>query len=247
MAGWHSDTYQLLGITPSPVPRAAVLMDDWERWSEYRLPAAIKEWYSVPDAAECLARRRDNLLVPAARLGEPVDRIDYLTRGLLVTETDSQGCCRWAVRLEPPQSRYRQEPLFELPSPDTTVQIGDDPPVWIVDADDSEAPLERYSDTFSAYVLTCAWDARIWAGNPAVVFDHPLPPGAIDTLRRDCTELPTTYAWAGNQPCDAMYRFDGPAQILVAVAGGRSAYSVVKTDNQQRRARVLSILCGIHD
>ncbi|WP_432842081.1 hypothetical protein [Dactylosporangium sp. CA-092794] len=52
-------------------------------------------------------------MVSAAELGDPIDGLDYLGGGRLVTETDSQCCWRWAVRLRRP--RYDGEPLFDLP------------------------------------------------------------------------------------------------------------------------------------
>jgi hypothetical protein len=78
------------------------------------VPAAVRQWYAAPGAAARLALR-GNLAVTAERLGAPVGGIDYLARGLLVPETDSQSRCRWVVRLRPPPPRYEPETLFDLP------------------------------------------------------------------------------------------------------------------------------------
>jgi hypothetical protein len=144
VAWWHASSYQMMGIRSSWDSHAAASMDALERWSGFHVPAAVREWHVVPGAAAWLARRRGNVAVASGRLGAPVGGIDYLARGLLVTETDGQNCCRWVVRLRPLPPRYEPEPLFDLPEAATTIAaVEDDPPVWIVDPDDVESPPRR--------------------------------------------------------------------------------------------------------
>ncbi|MCW2143653.1 hypothetical protein BXY51_008250 [Actinoplanes cyaneus] len=170
-------------------------------------------------------------------LGEPVT---FAEHGLQVVETDSQGCCRWVVRVPSEPLGYEQEPLPGIPArPDEPGWA--DPPVWIADMDDPEAQLALYADSFSAYVLTSEWDAGVW-DDASAEFDHLLKPDVLDWLRERFTELPTTYAWADNQGCDATYRFDGPAKILIAVGGGIALYSVVHTDDPQLLAEIRTVL-----
>jgi hypothetical protein len=57
-----------------------------------------------------------------------------------------------------------------------------------------------------------------------------------DAAFRNC------YAWAGNQDCEATYRFDGTARILLAVKGPNMLYAVVATDDPTVRAEALATL-----
>ncbi|MER7006944.1 hypothetical protein ABT297_28445 [Dactylosporangium sp. NPDC000555] len=76
-------------------PVLAGWIDALERESGLHVPLAAREWYSVREAVEWLARHGDNILVSAARLGNPIDGLDYLAGGWLVTETDSRAR-RWS-------------------------------------------------------------------------------------------------------------------------------------------------------
>ncbi|MET7400321.1 hypothetical protein ABZS66_43230 [Dactylosporangium sp. NPDC005572] len=182
---------------------------------------------------EWLARHSDNILVNAAGLGDPI------AGGRLVTETDSQCCWRWAVRLRPP--RYAGEPLFHLPEVPPTV-LDEDPPVWIIDPDDDDPFEKLYADHFSTYVLTSVWTAQAFGPDSFFTDDDRLPRQALDALRQRYVELPTTYAWAGNQPCDAVYRFTGPANIMIAVRDETALHTFVATDNEQELARIRAVL-----
>ncbi|WP_238015829.1 hypothetical protein KZZ52_28335 [Dactylosporangium sp. AC04546] len=214
-------------------------IDALERESGLHVPPAVREWYSVRGAVEWLARHSDNILVSAAGLGDPIDGLDYLDGGRLVTETDAQCCWRWAVRLRPP--RYEGEPLFHLPgAPPAT--LDEDPPVWIIDPDDDDPFEQLYADRFSEYVLTSVWTAQAFGKESFFTDDDRLPRQALDTLRQRYVELPTTYAWAGNQPCDAVYRFTGPARVMIAVQGQTALHTVVATDSEQELARIRAVL-----
>ncbi|WP_191837399.1 hypothetical protein [Catellatospora chokoriensis] len=233
---WHADAYRLMDLRPEMEPELVARLDDLERHSGLRLPAAVREWYSVGAAQRRLAERRQNPLTTTAELGEPRDRIDHLAHGRLITETDCQYCCHWVVRLAPwPDGT---EPLFPLPG--AASGPDDDPPVWVIDPDDRDVTLMPYADRFSDYLLTSVWDscepADAFSG-----FDLPLPPHALDVLRQRYQELPTTYSWAGNQGCDAMYRFDGAARVLIAVAGEIALYVVVSTTDPRHEAELRSL------
>ncbi|MGI5175939.1 hypothetical protein ACQEVZ_28785 [Dactylosporangium sp. CA-152071] len=214
-------------------------IDALEREWGLHVPLAVREWYSIQGAVEWLARHSDNILVSAARLGDPIDGLDYLDGGRLVTETDSQCCWRWVVRLRPP--RYDGEPLFDLPEA-PPITVDEDPPVWIIDPDRHDPFEKLYADHFSNYVLTSVWTAQAFGKDSFFTDDDRLPRQALDTLRQRYLELPTTYAWAGNQPCDAVYRFTGPARIMIAVRGETALYTFMATDSQQELAKIRAVL-----
>lgn len=233
---WHAEAYRLMGLRPVIDPRLAAELDALEHRSGLRLPAAVREWYSVGPAQRRLAHRRQNFLIATAELGEPTGRVDHLAHGRLVTETDCQYCCHWIVRIPPPPDDA--EPLFPLPEP--VPRFDEDPPVWVIDPDDPDRFELRYADTFSAYVLTSVWDSGLF-GAAVSGFDLPLPPHALDLLRQRYTELPTTYAWAGNQDCDAVYRFDGAARVMLAVKGKVALYVVAGSRDPRHEAELRSL------
>jgi len=53
---------------------------------------------------------------------------------------------------------------------------------------------------------------------------------------------PTTFGWAHNQGCDAVYRFDGPARVATAVTGTTAAWTAIATPDLALRARIADIL-----
>jgi hypothetical protein len=215
-------------------------IDGLERGSGLHVPLAAREWYSVSGALEWLTRHSDNILVRAGKLGEPIDGLDYLAGGRLVTETDSQCCWRWAVRLRPPP-RYDSKPLFELPEA-PPASLDEDPPVWLIDPHDHHPFEKLYADRISTYILTSVWTAQAFGKDSFFTDDDRLPGQALDTLRQLYVELPTTYAWAGNQPCDAVYRFTGSAHIMIAVQGETARCTFVTTDSKQELAKIRAVL-----
>jgi hypothetical protein len=170
-------------------------------------------------------------MVSSDRLGEPLDGVDHVSRGELAIETDCQYCCRWVVRLP------------TLAQTDGTQPIAvEDPTVDLVDPEGKDHLVQRYADRFSEYVFAAVWDAHLPSDAGDWEFDHPLRPEALSELRRRYRELPTTYSWAGNQGCDAMFRFDGDAKVLVGVAGDTALYSGVVAPSAKVRSEIQTLL-----
>lgn len=212
---WNEAALQMLDV---PVDRThgAGLVMDVERWLRRRLPAAVAEWFRT-GADRRLAQISDNHIANLASLSGD-DR--FLDAGLLVLETDSQYCCRWVTPLDG----------------------GDDPVVYLIDTDDftgeSRAP---YVDSFTAYTEADVWDARLFrADDNAWSFDHELRPDAVATLGTMLERRPTTFGWAHNQGCEAVYRFDGAARAAIAVAGTKALWTI--TSATALRDRIMDIL-----
>jgi hypothetical protein len=198
----------------------------FERWVGAGLPAAVREWF-VTDGPGRIAAGQDNVLTghdELVRLGPTGPGGRYLP-----LERDSQDCCAWVV------------PLDE----------GDDPPVYLVDPDADtddaiDATRTRYVDRFTAYTRVKAWDVALFAAaresGGDFEFDTALPAGALGRLSERLVALPTTYGWAGNQTCDAMYRFDGAARIAVAVQGDVALWSVVASGDPALRTELRTLL-----
>ena len=232
---WHADAYRVMNLKPTLDPQLGGTIDALERGSGLRVPASVREWYSVPGATAWLAHNRRNIFVSAGQLGDPLRGADYLASGRLVTETDCQYCCRWIVQLRP--ASPDAEPL--VPIPETTTTPDDDPPVFLVDPEAPDSVADLYADRFSTYVLTSVWDASMWSPEIFADFDRPLPPHALAVLRQRYPELPTTYAWAGNQGCEAVYRFsDGADRIMIAVENDIALYVVISADSQPSLADI---------
>jgi hypothetical protein len=233
---WHADAYRLLGIEPTTDPALSAHLGAVERRLGRQVPAAVREWFTTTGAAAWLADRRGNFMVSSDRLGEPIDDVDHVSRGELAVETDCQYCCRWVVRLSTlDHSEGSNQPLpYE------------DPAVDLVDPEGKDQLVQRYADRFSEYVLTSVWDAHLPSDASGWEFDHPLRPEALPELRRRYPELPTTFSWAGNQGCDAMFRFDGDVKILLAVAGDTALYSAVVAKSAKVRSEVQELLGATH-
>lgn len=85
------------------------------------------------------------------------------------------------------------------------------------------------------------WDAQLYRAEDADwSLDHDLRPDAITELDAMLGRRPTTFGWAHNQGCDAIYRFDGPARI--AVAGNTAIWTITSTSDPDLRARIADTL-----
>lgn len=214
---WNASAYRVLNAPLDEHPDASLRLAELESQHGLRLPAAVREWFAI-GADELLAQRSDNLVSRAVTLSCS-ECVNYLRSGHLLLEIDSQDCCRWV----------------------TPVQgAGADPPVYLVGPNDltCESPT-LYAERFSSYVHASTWDASVWhAEQVSADFDHSLNDGALVWLRTRLSELPTTFAWAHNQECEAVYRFDGAAQVAVAVRGEIAAWSVVVTQSPVLRSSI---------
>jgi hypothetical protein len=216
---WNLAAYKLLGGIRAEHPDA-VRLAEVERRSGSRLPGAVREWFAV-GGDEQLARIVHNRITKISDLAESrVSR--FLDSGYLLLETDSQHCCQWVTSVH---------------------AVEDDPPVYLIDPDDYACGTRtRYADQFSSYTFTCAWDALLWHDDVVTDFDHPLPATALDRLRAQFSELPTTFGWAMNQGCDAVYRFEGAARVGLAISGDTALWSAISAPSPGVRESVARIV-----
>lgn len=219
---WNTAAYRLIGEPGPQLPEALRRLAELELWLGSRLPAAVREWFDA-GSDERLAERVDNLLVRVAELGKPADGLDFASAGFLLLATDSQYCCRWVVPVG---------------------GVSEDPPVYLIDpADQACGSRTRYADRFTSFVHTVAWDASLWSdAATSMDFDHVLDAGALARLRVELTQLPTTYGWAANQGCDAVYRFDGAARVALAVSGEMAVWSAVATPSPPLRSSLVELI-----
>jgi hypothetical protein len=197
-----------------------VELDLREPSDEFLEHLVLHVWVSL-----CVAGER-NIRAPRLRsVGVSGDACPYL-RPFHTYNVDAgtgqgfQYCCRWV----------------------TPLGGGDDPVVYLIDTDDftgeSRAP---YVDSFTAYTEADVWDARLFrADDNAWSFDHELRPDAVATLGTMLERRPTTFGWAHNQGCEAVYRFDGAARAAIAVAGTKALWTI--TSATALRDRIMDIL-----
>lgn len=166
----------------------------------------MAEWFGT-GADRRLAQLSGNQIADLASIGEP-DHARFLDAGLLLLETDSQHCCQWVTPLDGP----------------------DDPVVYLIDPDDFEGESRTpYADSFTTFTETAVWDALLYRTDDAAwSFDHELRSDAVATLTTMLRPLPTTFGWAHNQGCDAIYRFDGPARVAIAVTGTMAVWTAAR-------------------
>jgi hypothetical protein len=159
---YHQQTVALLDPIPRVSPEALAAMDERERALGIRIPASVREWYSLEGAVELLETySNDDHPVRLAELGEPdwdwhafrehlKPRVaesdwdagepewqgDALAGNPLVFMNENQACCRWAVPLE---------------------QAND--PVVLVQ-NDAMLGWRKVSDRFSSFVYSYIWNYR---------------------------------------------------------------------------------------
>lgn len=204
---WNSAAYGLLDVPVEVDPVAEAHVAAFElRWG-FAMPAAVREWV-VGDWRDWVAGARSHY-PPAYDLLELLDWSGPGARHLVV-DRDSQNCCAFTVH----------------------VDEGDDPPVYLVAPDDTTGGSRRvYAERYTTFTRIMAWDQVLFERGGKYADARPLPPAALPWLVARFEPLPPTFGWAGNQGCDTVRRFEGPAMVMVAVEAGTILYSVVVSDD----------------
>jgi len=211
---WNEAAFRILDMSSGGRDGAELLAEAERRMSRL-LPAAIREWFSS-GADRRLAELSDNRIAdPSSFTGE------FLMAGLLLLETDSQYCCQLVA----------------------TLDEGDNPPVYVVDPDDfAGTTRSRYADNFTTYTEAVVWDALLRGVDDAMwSFDHEVEPDAVEGLAALLRQGATTYGWAHNQGCDAVYRFDGKARVS-ALADGAAVWTATAAPDPELRTVIADTL-----
>lgn len=92
---WHADAYRTIGLRPPLSPHRSGL--DRSAGARVRFPrAALGSGVARSTGSDGVARAPQlPILASAVNLGGPINGLDYLDSGRLVTKTDSQRCWRW--------------------------------------------------------------------------------------------------------------------------------------------------------
>jgi hypothetical protein len=193
---YHRETFHLLGRQPVRSPEAAAVLKQRERARKFKLPASVREWYSLAGAVETLeANSNSDHPVALERLGEPRglwgpnsgEVFDGVADGVLHLMVANQGCCHWAVRLAP----------------------GDDPAVLVTEQLRPTGTVWRtVTEHFSQFVLSKVWGyGKSWlhAGGSLSAIADPLTPAARALLLTGCIHGPRTFDWPGGSHYNLMW------------------------------------------
>lgn len=197
---FHERAVSLLPKRPKLDPARADALARREQGLGIKVPASVREWYSLEDSVNLWGRyTNDDDPVPIDELGEPVDWVkpprDLVREGLLLIARENQGVASWAVRLDGTED------------PAVVVEVDSWPdPNWIPCA-----------DKFSTFLFCQFWD---YCGGPcdlrsklllARVYED-LTDDTLSSLRRGFEELPSTFGW----PAGTNLRFQGDGgRILI--------------------------------
>jgi hypothetical protein len=202
---FHSETLKLLGVTPSISRRAVSELDNVETRIGRKLPASVREWYSLEDACDLLERySNSDLPIQVSEFGVPREDThgggpyDLLSRGLVVFRYENQAVCVWAFRIDG----------------------SDDPPVE-VDYDSQFEVWTQCAPKFSAHIYAWMWDFALVLMRKMLLQaqNFPLSETALGKLREQFDAGPVTHGWPGH----TQYRFsEGDKRILIWASEGQA-------------------------
>lgn len=195
MSAFHSHTFKLLECAPPESPTARAAVEKTEHRLGIRLPASVREWYSIDDAIDILAKYSNDdrpIALQEFALNE------WESHRLLPFKIENQGVCVWAI----------------------SIDASDDPAVY-VDVDSNGAQWNMMAPTFSSYIYACVWDYVRVLHQQALVQaqNEPLSSGALEAVREWYDEEPATFSWPGN----TQYRFAGDGHAILIWAGDDQA------------------------
>jgi hypothetical protein len=166
---YHQPTFDLLKIEPEIDPAAVAALDALEKRRSIKLPASVREWYSIKDAEKWLAGN-DNALEAQDFLGsigssggsmaDVEKEPDSLDRRRLQTQNFRQQMIN-AFHYNYPNLRNLLGVVIENQGVcywAVKLDDGDDPPVLLCYS--HEENWQRFCDTFSHFCFMRVWD---WA------------------------------------------------------------------------------------
>ena len=202
---YHEGTLKLLGVSPQFAPEAVTMLDQVEQRIGRRLPAAVREWYSLDGALELLLKySNDDPPVAPEQWGEPRKDThrggphDLLAQHLIVFRYENQAVCVWS---------------FELDG-------SDDPPV-LVDFDSQFRQWTSCGVTFSQHLHASMWDYALVLKKDLLIQaqNREVTGEALAFLRANFTPQAMTHGWPGH----TQYRFSrGDQRILIWASEGQA-------------------------
>jgi hypothetical protein len=178
---YHQQAFNLLGIFPEIDADAEQALMTLEARLGHKLPAAMREWYSIKNARQYL-RCNDDYVLPIEKLGGD----NNLPENMLFLIDENQSCAAWALLLD----------------------SSDNPPVYV--ANDDYDRWELCAETFSDFVWARVWDWTRYPNEHRLIMwdDAAFAVEMLAYLRQHAEELPASYnGFWRLVPDQTIYRF----------------------------------------
>ncbi len=202
---FHAKPVALLNVDANVSEVAVSSLNQVESRIGRKLPASVREWYSLEGAVELLRRfSNDDPPLEISELGLPRKDThgggphDLLARNLIVFRYENQAVCVWAFRLDG----------------------SDDPPVFL-DFDSQFRTWSQCARSFSEHLYTWAWDYALVLKRELLVQaqNQPLTDDALSFLRMNFDVGIETNGW----PANTQYRFSKDDKRILIWAGDKQA------------------------
>lgn len=148
---YHAATLDLINEGPVFSDDAKTTLDQLERQRGFRLPASVREWYTLSDSVSILEKySNEDYPTPLTDLGRTnrywdketarYYELDMVTTGYIPILVENQAVCTWAI--------------------DLTTGAEDPPVVLAEEAINPSTTWKPCTATFSEFIFTRVWDAK---------------------------------------------------------------------------------------
>ena len=200
---YHQSSLKLIGQEAKFPPETSALLRNVESDLGCALPASVREWYALKDAATILKKYSNaDHPVPLKDLGltgsDSCDAVDVTAKGerFLTFLIENQGVCVWAFELD------------QAEDPTVVVRWNEPGAVW-----------QLAADRFSDFIYTWLWDHHHRRECGIQAIGSPLAQTDLGFLRTRYSEMLSTASW----PEVRQYRFHTQNQWLLLWNGASQA------------------------
>ena len=190
MLKYHQKTFNLLRKKPVISSEAVNLVNQYENKFGIKLPAAVREWYSLDGAVDILEKICSiipiSINISEQKFSNWYDSgpYDFISNGLLLIAREVQGVANWAIKL------------------DGT----DDPPV-LIEVDTAPNMIwNTYIEHFSDFIYVTVWDSFYDLSPRELTLsaqDKKISNRDLDFLKHNFNQECCTHYWPGQNN----YRF----------------------------------------
>lgn len=215
MVRFHARTLKLLNVAPAISPSAESNLEAVEARIGRKLPASVREWYSLDGACKLLRQySNDDWPLEVGEFGLPRKDThgggphNLLARDLVIFRYENQGVCVWAFGFDG----------------------NDNPPVY-VDFDSQFKTWTKCVPTFSEHLYTWMWDYALVLTKDLLVQgqNQPVSGTALSFLRENFDVGLETKGWPGH----TQFRFSKADQRILIWASENQADWWLCADREQ--------------
>ena len=205
---YHQRSLALLQREAINSPRHVQVLDALEDHHQIKLPASVREWYTLEFATEVL--RSDDFPIPIDQLGETSEWLEFcretIVHGVLLVMRENQDVVHWCVQLDG----------------------SDDPPVVTREPDAiATEPWKIASSSFSDFIYARLWDRQTERGHHLSTSTfRPKTIALSDETRDLLAQTFTPVATKLDSYLGLTYRFERNNQRLLIYSNPQHSYSV---------------------